>query len=559
MTYGHRGGDVPSALPGVHGPAGGDPASDPTRTDPSTTQSTTQPPASHRARPRPERPTGAARWVPSWWPLLVILIVQAAASIRLVKSDTAFLDEAAYLWAGHLEWAHWLHGAPVPPFSAYFSGAPVIYPPIAALADSLGGLAAARLLSLIFMLGATALLWGATTRLFGRRAGFFASALFAVLGPTLHLGAFATFDALSLLLCALATWLVVRAGDKADATGWMIAAGVVLALANATAYSCAILDPVIIGVALLTALPTLGGKAAARRAAILLVVLVLLLAAGLLAGGHDYLTGVGKTTLARVPGAASPGTVLIDTWAWTGLIAVLAIGALVISLATRQPGTRSWLLGILASAALLGPLDQARLHTEASLNKHLGLGAWFAAIAAGYAVDRFIAASPPGRTRQLTGLACVLALAFPLSLGATQSREFSTSWPNAGSFTAIFGSLVAHNSGRLLVEDPSIAEYYLPGHDWQRWSSTRNIVLPNGRSTGGPTSSAGVTGAGNAGVFAEFITEGYFKLVALNFADTTTLDHQITRDLRRSHHYKVMDVIPYGPGTYIVWKYEPRG
>ena len=94
-----------------------------------------------------------------------MLVVQAVLSIRLVHADTAFLDEAAYLWAGHLQWAHWLHGASVPPFSAYFSGAPVIYPPIAALADSIGGLAAARILSLIFTLLATTLLWGVVGRL----------------------------------------------------------------------------------------------------------------------------------------------------------------------------------------------------------------------------------------------------------------------------------------------------------------------------------------------------------------------------------------------------------
>ena len=95
------------------------------------------------------------RHAPRWWPLAAVLVVQAALSLRLVGANTAFLDEAEYLWAGHLQWAHWLHGAPVPPFSAYFSGAPVIYPPIAALADSIGGLAAARILSLVFMLGAT--------------------------------------------------------------------------------------------------------------------------------------------------------------------------------------------------------------------------------------------------------------------------------------------------------------------------------------------------------------------------------------------------------------------
>ncbi|HEX3925252.1 MAG TPA: glycosyltransferase family 39 protein, partial [Streptosporangiaceae bacterium] len=165
------------------------------------------------------------RHAPRWWPLAAVLIVQAVLSLRLVWVNTAFQDEATYLWAGHLEWANWLHGTPVPPFAAYFSGAPVIYPPLGALADSIGGLAAARILSLVFMLGATALLWGAADRLYGRRPAFFAAALFAVMGPTLHLGAFATYDAMAVFLVALATWLVVRAPDSGDATGRMVAAG----------------------------------------------------------------------------------------------------------------------------------------------------------------------------------------------------------------------------------------------------------------------------------------------------------------------------------------------
>ena len=57
----------------------------------------------------------------------------------------------------------------------------------------------------------------------------------------------------------------------------------------------------------------------------------------------------------------------------------------------------------------------------------MGLGAWFAAIAAGYAVDWFIAAAPRRRgDRALTIGACVLALAFPISLGASQSGAFAT-------------------------------------------------------------------------------------------------------------------------------------
>src|ERR1022692_1922115 len=501
------------------------------------------------------------RWQPpSAWPLLAVLVVQAVLSLRLVRADTAFQDEALYLWAGHRELAHWLHGAPLPPFPAYFSGAPVIYPPVGALADSVGGLAGARVLSLVFMLGATVLLWGTAGRLFGRRAAFFAAALFAVLGPTLHLGAFATYDAMSLFLVALAAWCVVRAGDRGEGTGWMLAAGVGLAVASATAYSAVPFALVVLALALLTAFPEPGGRLAARRCVTVLAVVAVLLTAGLLISGSAYAGGVERTTLTRVPGAASPLTVLADSWLWTGVIAAAAVCAVIISWAARQGAARTWLLAVLASAALLGPLDQARLHTATSLNKHVGLGAWFAAIAAGYAADKLIAAAPAGRMRATTCAACVIALVFPLSLGASQSRAFATSWADAASFTAIFRPLADHGTGHILAEDPSIAEYYLPaGHQWQRWSSTRNIILPSGASTGGPASTAGVTGAGNPGVFAEFITAGYFSLVALNYADTTTLDHQITTDLRNSHHYHIIQVIPYGPrGTYIIWRHEPR-
>ena len=147
------------------------------------------------------------------WPLIAVLVAQAALSLRLMWSNTAFQDEGLYLRAGHLEWARWLHGTPIPDFPSYFSGAPVIYPPIGALADSVGGLAAARILSLCFMLGVTSLLWATTVRLYGRRAALLAAALFATLAGTQFLGAFATYDAMALFLLALAAWLGVRSAD----------------------------------------------------------------------------------------------------------------------------------------------------------------------------------------------------------------------------------------------------------------------------------------------------------------------------------------------------------
>ncbi len=170
------------------------------------------------------------------------------------------------------------------------------------------------------------------------------------------------------------------------------------------------------------------------------------------------------------------------------------------------------------------------------------------------------------RTRVLTCGACVVAMAFPASLGATQSRALATSWPNATSFIAIMRP-VAGQGGRLLVEDPAVAEYYLPaGRQWQRWSSTRNIALTAGASTGHPAQDAGVVGAGNPAAYARYIAEGYFSIVALNFSDTTPLDHSIRADLSRNGNYHIIQVVPYGievppigTGTYVIWKYQPSG
>ena len=504
------------------------------------------------------------RRVAAGWPLLAVLAVQAVLSLRLLRADTASQDEAQYLSAGHLEWAHWLHGVPIPAFPAYFSGAPVIYPPVGAAADSIGGLAGARVLSLAFMLGATVLLWGAAGRLFGRRASFFAAALFAVLGTTLHLGVFATADAMSLFLVALAAWCVIRAGAREPATRWMVAAAAALALADASAYTCLLFDPLIAALALLTAPGPGAGRLGARRAGTVLAATAALLAVGLAAGRGSYLGGFERTMLTRAPGSASPLAVLGQSWAWAGLVLVLALSGLVISCVSRQGAAQAWLLGFLSAALVIGPLEQAQLHTAATLNQHVGLGAWFAAIAAGYTVDRFIAASPPGRGCAVTCAACVIALIFPAALGITQSRSFSSSWANAKSFIAIFTPLADHSTGPLLVEDPSVAEYYATaGTQWQRWSSTRNITRSAGISTGGPAASASVTSAGNAPVYAQYIAEGYFSFVALNYTDTTSLDGQITADLHRNHHYHIIQVVPYGIeippiglGTYVIWQYQ---
>ena len=80
--------------------------------------------------------------------LLAILLLQAVLSLRL--HNTAFEDESLYLYAGHMELEHLLHGAALQgQYASYFSGSPVLYPVAAAFLDQIGGLALARALSLV--------------------------------------------------------------------------------------------------------------------------------------------------------------------------------------------------------------------------------------------------------------------------------------------------------------------------------------------------------------------------------------------------------------------------
>ena len=184
------------------------------------------------------------------WPLTAILAVQTAVSLVLLRRDTAFADEALYLWAGRMEWAHWLHGHSLPgtgllgsgrPFQDYFSGAPQVYPPLGALCNSIGGLVAARALGLLFMLGATCLLYATVSRLLNRNAALFASALWAISEPALKLGAFATYDPMAVFLICLGVWVSIESTFRKHHGELVALAGLCFAIGSVTAYSYVIL------------------------------------------------------------------------------------------------------------------------------------------------------------------------------------------------------------------------------------------------------------------------------------------------------------------------------
>jgi hypothetical protein len=437
--------------------------------------------AIQQASPVPEEIIeDASRSVPVGfpWQLVAVLIVQAVLSVRLLRSNTVFQDEALYLWAGHLEWAHWLQGAPVPGFQGYFSGAPVLYPALAGLVDTYGGLVAVRLLSLVLMLGVTCLLWETASMLVNRRAALIATALFGTLAGTAFLGVFATYDALALLLLAAGTRIAVGASQRGGTLGsaGFVLAGVILGLACAVKYAAALFVPVILLVVFFSRARESGW---ARAVAALLTVAAgaaLTLAAGLYAGGSAYMHGLQQTTLSRAASDASPLSVIKQSYIWTALIALLALAALFMS--RREPLAYKWLLRLLAITIILVPAEQARIGTLVSLHKHVVFGAWFAAIAAGYVLGRL---SMVDKTRGWMIVVSIPIIAAALIGTIPQSTRLYDDWPNVSALSAEFPQLVARHPGVYLSGNAIRLPigYYSRGRvAWSQWQDDQDFSQP---------------------------------------------------------------------------------
>jgi 4-amino-4-deoxy-L-arabinose transferase-like glycosyltransferase len=501
---------------------------------------------------QPVRP-GRPRGLPV--ALLVVLAVQTVLSIRLVWSNSAFPDEALYLSAGHAEIGHWLHGgAAIQPYSTFLSGSPVIYPPIGALADSIGGLAGARVLSLCFMLGATVLLYAVTCRIFDRISALFAIGLFAGTSATQFLGAFATYDAMALFLLALATWLGIRAMQSPGAPrlALLAAAGSALAVADAAKYAAALFDLVVISVVALATWQRRGRSGGCVAAGVMLGALSVLLAAGLFAAGPAGWQGVRTTTLLRHSSNYSIPYLLLVSGKWAGVVALLAvIGAVTIACTRRNRPTRL-LAGVLAVAVFLVPAEQARIHTYTSLFKHLGYGEWFGAIVAGVAFTALAGAVPPGKAvaalRIGIGTVCLAAVpAIPWA-----SARYG--WPDSMPLVAALRPILASTHGRLLADERgNIEEYYLPREvNWRQVYGTWYFRYDDTQ-----------TGQWLTGLRAydDAIGHRYFAVIVLNFWDTAPTDRAIASDIRRLGGYRRVADIPYSAtgtrSTFKIWVRDP--
>lgn len=493
-----------------------------------------QPYGRHRSGPAhlSERSTRRA-WV-SRGAVAGICSVQALLSLRM--RNTASAAEAQYLTIGHQEIAHLLHGAAPPAnVASTLPGAPVLYPVLGAYADGIGGLAAARAVSLVAMLITTALLYTMTRRLFNEQVGVYAGALFGATEAVILAGNLATPDATSLCLLALSCWIVVRTAS------WRwpayLLAVPVAGLAVGTYYWALLCLPTLGLLGVLAALPHLRLPALAR----LLVPAVLIggiLATRQVAAAHDYLTAAVAATASRSHGGSLALRILADSGKWGGLVAGLAAFGAVRYMSQPKivpgedfalPGTAYRRMGlgiVLTATAGLALADQLYLNSENSLDTHLAFGLFFASPMAGVGL-----ASLVGEHYRRAQIA-VLAWTAALILGLVQSGQIFASWPDSASQVRELSHYLGPGD-RYLVENDDVAIYYLRGN-------------PDARP-GQFTSTAGITyRAANGAVltgkpaYLAALQAGYFHVVVYDGTVTGSTDTSLAHDLRFSTGYRLV-------------------
>ncbi|BCW21101.1 hypothetical protein NtRootA9_38090 [Arthrobacter sp. NtRootA9] len=466
-------------------------------------------------------------------PLGLVLLIQALVSLRL--SNTVHRDEGLYIWTGYRMTENWINGTPLYDDPArYFSGAPALYPFIASVLDRVGGLEMVRLLSLAFMLAATASLYYVAKRLFQPKAAFWAAASFAIAGPTTFLGHFATFDAMALSLLALA----MAAGVKGVLTRqfvWAPVVGLLLTVAVVSKYAALMFVPFVLAVIWMSSQERWRTTKFAGAAGLLSGLILTILAFTV---GSAALEGLAATTTERnVINAATWQDVAFMTMRsiWPYLL-VVPVAAGYIAWKLRRP----LLAAVLLMAMLAPAIYQAYIGESVSLEKHLGFGLLFGSLAVGALLSGRIL--HPARRLLSVGVITVLVIA-----GLAESNRLFGSWSNSKQLSDIMAYSWEATPYMRTLGDVGEPMRYRFMHDTEVWQfTTTDWIYYNGQN-GMPAAEAG-------------LRDRYWQYVYLCGAT------QASRDLMprmESFGYKLTNTVTlrnhYGNETYYIWEnYEPQ-
>ena len=468
-------------------------------------------------------------------PLLlgVICTVFVVNTLRIEENRNPFQDEGLYLFMGHRMIDHMLSGAHLAENpGTYFSGAPGLYPVLGAIADSVDGVAAARLVSLFFICVAIIATYGIGKELYGELSGLLGAGAFALCGSVMFIAQLATLDAMALCLMALGCWLALYSANH-DKLLWAPIVALILSVAFLTKYATAVYVPGIAALAMLLAWPHIRWGAP-RRAALIITATAAAVFFVLTFWAADLKRGIISTTADRTPLSPSPAQVLVTyVLQWVGPWLLLALlGAL-----TQRH--RRLISVVLLTMSVIGPLQQIRIGEGTSLSKHVAFGIVFAAPLIGSLLAWAITRS------RWVGVPATLVVAATLFIFGTKfAAQFLTTWVDDREIVAQLREEIAISPGKaILGEEPSAQRYALRAATApEQWNDT--FALLYGNKTG-------------LAAYREAIDQTHFGTIylTLNTVNGKKINEYLTFS---ATPYRLSDKLPFYrnghyAGQYLVW------
>ena len=490
------------------------------------------------------------------WPVIGILALQALVSVVALR-NTAFQDEALYLYAGRQIIHHWDGGPPLlENYAYYFSGYPYVYPVVGGFLDMVGGLELARDFSLACMLGVTAIGYAVTAKLFGRRAAVFASAGYASTGSVLFVGRLATFDAMCLLLIASASALAIHGGMGRRPWG-VLGIGPLLVVAILAKYAALLFILPVFALLACLGVPFLGWWRAIARCA--------LAAAGFAISLGVAYTIVNKSAFHAISGSTTSRDVILKGLRVHLFLHTLQMGGpglLLAAVGLLLTFGLQWRYRILAvvmfGSAWLAPAYHIYVQESISLDKHIAYAVFFAMPLAGYALARLSGferqtLSGTYRGYWLAGLAVLMAI---FTLGLSQARTLYTEWANTGELSTALHSQLRDGSGRVLAEDIEVSRFDAMNvsEPWQ-WSGLRFLYYED---------AAHHQYLGNPAI-ARSLQDRYYDWVELSFIYIPDEANFTAEQMVQTRNYDLVAAIlfsnSYGKGHFYVFRLSlaPRG
>ncbi|MBA2393647.1 MAG: glycosyltransferase family 39 protein [Ktedonobacteraceae bacterium] len=480
------------------------------------------------------------------WSLPLILVFQAVIAWMLLQ-NTAFQDEALYVYAGQQLLEHWFSGLPLlDNYSYYFSGNPYLYPLIAGALNMIGGLQLVRVFSTLCMLIVTACAYYVTKKLFNQPCAVFAAIFLVCQGPILFLSRLATYDPLCICLLAIGMALAVKT-CYARRPWWALTIGPILILAFGTKYAALLFIPSILTVLVLCTFLQKGWVSTLIRGSLAGLSVVAAGAVAVFLITHfdrDMLHALGATTTNRVVEQGTPRlTLIIHVVEMIGL----PYGVALVSLFFARKKQLLVVLLLLGST-LLVPAYHIYKYELISLDKHLGFSMFFAAPVAGYALaslSGFWHKFSSGRY-WVAGVSVCLVLFFA---GVQEAQNMYTGWPDTTQLAYMLNTQVRSGNGHYLMEQYEVSRYNLRDdtYNWQ-WIGLDFFQY---------TDKQGHYYVGDP-AYAQAINDGYFDIIQLNYGFDHATAMNITNDIKQSNKYELVAKIPfrdvYGTGYFSVWR-----